>query len=261
MNHIKSLSKLLERYENSEEDFYFQMKRYYESGIVTSVKLPFSKSEVKANPSAAVKYFLEYKAYSYDAPKNLNETMNLLFELGPVLFAGDKVEVLILDEKVVTDMPSSKLLMDKSSLEQGYTIRVKLLHSGSIRQQIEANLPRDLLAEHLKERLKSSIYLSLRTLLFDGFSDNPQADLKMANEVTQAMGVVITEAKDVEQILTAPYSTDLGLRDLAQIYVLHDLLQDESWWVHYDADNLAEELKEIIYKTRQARIDSPICEE
>src|SRR5690606_11637269 len=98
----------------------------------------------------------------------------------------------------------------------------------------------------------------LREILFDGFSDRPDKDLEMANVVSQPMGVVIKEPKDVEQILAAPYSTDLGLRDLEEIYVLHDLLQDENWWVFHDSEDLRIELKEIINKSRQLRIDSPI---
>lgn len=255
----KELSKLLERYENTAEDFYHQMKRYYETGITTSVQLPFTPQEVKKDPTKAIQYILEYKVYSYNQVQNISETMSLLFEMGPILFTGDKVSVNILDEKVITEVPPGQLEMDRNN-KQGYTITIKLLKSGAARTDFESNIHRDLLAEYLKEQLKESIYVALRSILFDGFSDNPEKDLEICNEISQPMGVVIKEAKDVEKILDAPHNTDLGLRDLEQIYMMGDLLRDENWWIFNDVITLQEELKESIYKRRQSRIDSPIAD-
>jgi hypothetical protein len=256
----KELSKFLESYENSAEDFYQQMKNYYRTGIVTSMSLPFLPQYVQGHPEEVVKYLLEYKILAYSQPNNLNETLSILFELGPVLFQGDQVEVLILDQKITTTVPAGLLEMDRTK-QHSYTVRVKLLASGPVRTDFEKSINRDHLAQYLKDRLKSGIYVALRSILFDGFSDRPDKDLEMCNVISQPMGVMIKEPQDVERILEAPHNNDLGLRDLEELYVLHDLLQDENWWVFQEVETLREELKTIIHKSRQLRIDSPIVAE
>lgn len=258
MKEKKELANLLETYKNSAEDFYYQMKKYYQGGIVSSVKIPYSPNQVKENPQQAIEYILTYKILQCSVlPSKMSSYLSFLFELGPCLFKGDEVKIQILDFVTKAIVQDSGLDMERKKT-YNYTIRISLVKDGQLRNQIEDSINRDLIAQVLKESLAQSTYTALRELVNDGLSDNPQKDLEIAQEVANNYGIKITEASDVEKVLDPVYFYDFGLKDLEEIYVFAELLKDESFWVYHNLEDIQKELVEIINKKRQSRIDSPI---
>lgn len=260
MNHKKELTKLLESYENSAEDFYYQQKRYLSQGIVTSVLIPFTREEVKEHLDQAVDYILNYKALTIN---NFNESqvsqiISLMFELGPCLFEGDQVQINILDEQISVLVPAGNLDFNQTK-KHGYTIKIKLLKSGPMRELMEQNFYNHGVIQHLKEQLRDGVYCALRTFLFDDCSENPQWDLKTANEIVKAYGIELKSPAELETaLLESKQLADLGLLDLEEMYVLAELLKDEHWHLFSEIKDLRKELREIINSRRAQRIDSPI---
>lgn len=258
MKEKKILANILETYKNSAEDFYYQMKKYYQGGIVSSVKIPYSPKEVKTDPQKAVNYILTYKILQCSVlPSKIASYLSFLFELGPCLFKGDEVKIQILDLVTKATVENSALDMENNK-NYTYTVKIALLKDGSLRKQIEENIHRDQIAQVLKESLAQSVYSALRELVNDGLSDNPQKDLEIAQEVASNYGIKISQSSDVEKVLDPVYFYDFGLKDLEEIYVFAELLKDESFWIYHDCEDIRTELVEIINKKRQSRIDSPI---
>lgn len=127
-NELKTLSKLLERYDNSAEDFYFQQKRYYHTGIVANVTIPFTVEEVSANPSRAIKHILQYSLVCFSGNElSQAQLISLMYEMPPSLFEGDEVQVGILSYQETQKVPPQTLFMDGDPNKlNSYTIKVTL---------------------------------------------------------------------------------------------------------------------------------------
>lgn len=255
MKALKELKKLLEPYENQAEDFYYQLKKYYQEGITTSVDLPWSPSEVQSNPQLVVDYLSTYRLLKIESLKfDLNEKLSLLFELGPVLFLGDTIEVLILDKKVGTSIVINKVKINASN-NKTYTIQVKLVKEGKLRLSLEKDFDTLSVANFFKKQLN---YIASSGLIQLLETSDPVYE-KQVWEISKKIALthyelMLKDKNDLNKINKAKTS-DLGFKDVYELYILFELLQDEPHWLLKDHVSLKKELSKIIAKKKAYRLE------
>lgn len=255
MKALKELKKLLEPYENQGEDFYYQLKKYYKEGITTSVNLPFSPEEVLSDPLLVTEYLCTHRLLKIESSKiGLNEKLSLLFELGPLLFLGDNIEVLILDKKVKTTISSNNIKINSPS-KQTYTIKVKLLKEGKLRLNLEKDFDTLAVAEFLKKQLNYVTSSGLMELLTTSDPLYEKEVFEISKKIALEHYELILKNKNDLDKINKTKASDLGFKDVYELYILFELLQDEPHWLLKDHAVLKKELSKIIDIKKSYRVD------